>query len=1086
MTSPLSNRVLVPASSSPTAPVPSLARGPTLIQSSNISRMANGGGSYHSGSPQAVLAAFSSRGNGADTKPATSNAADFSPSSPPPLSRLKKRYADESPTKPSSSVSPEPLRPKSLPSSSRAPAGGVVRKGPPPLVAAAKKQHDAGIDVQVKRWKAQFPHVSRPNIVQALTRHGDNDRGVERELEMAEWKAKQAASRLEAEEAAKKAAAAKPAPVNLQSYRYQPTNGVSRSSSGTSVAPTPDSPSRNGKRRKNEKSTIYAKRDKERQRKRDPDEEGGESEAEEASDDSDDGYWSGEEGRRRKKRRSTEEDEVDAEGAAFKAFNEADADAIKGTIACSEDQVNKIISLRPYSSIDDLRSKLNKTRGVSVKLFEQYAEIMEGYVQIDSCLNRCESIANEIASALAVWKGAATASDSTTGTPRTDGLNDVKVDVAKVSELLAKETDLRRRTILSSYIRSQPATLSEGTVLKDYQLLGINWLNLLYKRRIGCILADEMGLGKTIQVIAFLAHLKELKGKGTAGPHMIFVPASTLENWTREFERFAPEVDVETYYGSQAERAELRDNLKRKFRAGKLEVVLASYTQVQSEDDLRFFKKKLEFETCIYDEAHALKNFQTKRYQDLLSIKPKWRLLLTGTPLQNNLQELVVSHPGSSRTHAQSLLMFIHKDIFTDAEQYLRAIFKVQAAGHADMLSQQRVSRARTMLTPFVLRRRKANVLSLPPKIETVESCEMTPVQARLYRETLRRSRKAITELGEDGLEALADVDDDGKAPKGKKAVAKIQSRAGNASNILMDLRKAASHPLLFRRIYNDKRVEQIAKVCMGSPKWCDSNYDYIVEDFQVMSDAEIHSYVTDNEELEKFGLDAEAFLEGGKMKALQSLIVRCKAEGKRILLFSQFTMILDIIQVALSHMECEYIRLDGQTRTDERQGLVDQFNDDTDITVFLLSTKAGGVGINLTAASVVVIFDQDFNPHNDRQAADRAYRIGQERSVEVIKLISKDSIDEDILSIGLTKLQLDDMVGGEGSGAATPGDGGGGDDKTAKEMKKSLLTTLRKKFEDQGDSKAAEDAQAVDEDTVMEEMTATQVKKARGSLAAK
>ncbi|TXT10931.1 hypothetical protein VHUM_01682 [Vanrija humicola] len=1019
------------------------------------------GGSVQNGSPQGVLAAFSSRANNADTKPAVSAAADFSPSSPQPLSRLKKRYADESPTKPSSSVSPEPLRPKSLPSSSRAPAGGVVRKGPPPLVAAARKQHDAGIDDQVKRWKTQFPHVSRSTIVQALSRHGDNDRGVERELESAEWKAKLAADRLEAEEAAKKEAAAK-----LQSYRHQPStsSGASRSSS-TSAPLTPDSPSRQGKRRKNEKSTIYAKRDKERSRKRDPDEEGGESEAEEVSDDSEDGYWSGDDGRRRKKRRSTEEDEVDAEGAAFKAFNEADAEAIKGTIACNEDQVNKIIAMRPYESIDQLRSKLNKTRGVSVKLFEQYAEIMEGYVQIDSCLNKCESIANDIGSALAVWKGAATASDSTTGTPRTDGLNDVKVDVAKVSELLAKETDLRRRTILSSYIRSQPSTLSDGTVLKDYQLLGINWLNLLYKRKIGCILADEMGLGKTIQVIAFIAHLKEIKRNGgTAGPHMIFVPASTLENWTREFERFAPDVDVETYYGSQNERAELRENLKRKFRAGKLEVVLASYTQVQAEDDLRFFRKKIEFETCIYDEAHALKNFGTKRYQDLLSIKPRWRLLLTGTPLQNNLQELV------------SLLMFIHKDIFTDAEQYLRAIFKVQASDHADLLSQQRVSRARTMLTPFVLRRRKANVLTLPPKIETVESCEMTPVQARLYRETLRRSRKMFTELGEDGLEALADADEDGKAPKGKKAAAKIQSRAGNSSNILMDLRKAASHPLLFRRLYNEKRVEQIAKACLSSPQWCDSNYDYVVEDLEVMSDAEIHAFVSEHEELQKFALDAEAFLEGGKMKALQQLITRCKAEGKRILLFSQFTMILDILQVALRHMEVEYIRLDGQTRTDERQGLVDQFNDDTDITVFLLSTKAGGVGINLTAASVVVIFDQDFNPHNDRQAADRAYRIGQERSVEVIKLISKDSIDEDILSIGMTKLQLDDMV-------ATPG--GAGDDKTAKEMKKSLLTTLRKKFEDQGDSKAAEDAQAVDEDTVMEEMTATQVKKARGSLAA-
>lgn len=169
-----------------------------------------------------------------------------------------------------------------------------------------------------------------------------------------------------------------------------------------------------------------------------------------------------------------------------------------------------------------------------------------------------------------------------------------------------------------------------------------------------------VGLGKTIQVIAFIAALKE---RGIAGPHLIFVPASTLENWTREFRRFAPNIDVQTYYGSQAERAGLRSDLKAQFRRGELEVVLASYTQMTSADDLSFFRKKIDFEvrsttvnylchshcspvgifqTCVYDEGHRLKSCTTKAYTDLLSIKPKWRLLLTGTPLQNNLQELVV------------------------------------------------------------------------------------------------------------------------------------------------------------------------------------------------------------------------------------------------------------------------------------------------------------------------------------------------------------------------------------------------------------------------------------------------------------
>lgn len=163
------------------------------------------------------------------------------------------------------------------------------------------------------------------------------------------------------------------------------------------------------------------------------------------------------------------------------------------TIACSVDQANKIIALRPYESADDVHTKLSKARGVSYKLFEQYEEIMEGYVQIDACLNKCARIAREVSETLTVWRGAGMTNDSVVGTPRSDGLNDVKVDVKMVTELLKKETNLVKKDILSKYIQVQPASLKEGTVLKDYQLLGINWLNLLFSKKIGCILADEMG-----------------------------------------------------------------------------------------------------------------------------------------------------------------------------------------------------------------------------------------------------------------------------------------------------------------------------------------------------------------------------------------------------------------------------------------------------------------------------------------------------------------------------------------------------------------------------------------------------------------
>ncbi|WVR03919.1 hypothetical protein IAU60_000918 [Kwoniella sp. DSM 27419] len=981
-----------------------------------------------------------------------------SPSSPKPLSRLKARYADpdeESPTRPTT-MNGSPSSPLSATSTSRQPT----------LVHAAKAQHDEEgdrISQMAGRLSNQFRNVPRPAIVALLRKFSDNpDRAINQIHAMNDRATGSSPlpspSVLPTPPRFEQFLPGKARPLGTGQTRPTMVTQPHQSTSAPVQRPTmPVKP------KKNEKSSIYANRAG-NGKKRDPDES---SSGAEVSEGESEGEWSGDEGRRKKRRKG---EEVDAEGAALKAFNDVDADMLTGTIACSAEQAAIIIRLRPYEDVDEVRTKLTKARGVSFKLFEQYTEIMEGYVQIDACLNRCEAIALDVGNTLAVWRGASMAQESVVGTPRSDGLNDVKVDVAKVSELLRSETDMKKKKILGSYIQSQPSTLSKGTILKDYQLLGVNWLNLLFSKKIGCILADEMGLGKTIQVISFIAHLKE---KGNKGPHMIFVPASTLENWTREFERFAPSVDVQTYYGSQAERAGLRDDLKRMFRAGRLEVVLASYTQVVSQDDLGFFRKKIDFETCIYDEGHKLKSCTTKAYTDLLSIKPKWRLLLTGTPLQNNLQELV------------SLLMFIHKDTFADAEPYLRAIFKSQ--GSANLLSQQRTSRARTMLTPFVLRRRKAVVLSLPPKIETVEHCEMTKVQAKLYNETMQRSKKVLQELTDEALDAAA-VDEEAAnqkattAKKGAKPKAKKGQivPASSSSNILMDLRKAASHPLLFRRLYTDAKIKQLAKECLNTPTYCDSRLDYVIEDLEYMSDYEISNFCSSSieDELRKYALDPKVFLEGGKILALQKHIERCKAEGKRILLFSQFVMILDILEKALDHLGVRYTRLDGQTKTDERQGLVDEFNDDPDITIFLLSTKAGGVGINLTAASVVVIYDQDFNPHNDRQAADRAYRIGQEKEVEVIKLITKGSIDEDMLAIGMTKLQLDDAVGGEEI-TLDGQDGSGQDDKTAKETRKSLLTQLRSKFVENKD---------VALDPVKEEdevkPTPGSVKKARGKAA--
>ena len=208
------------------------------------------------------------------------------------------------------------------------------------------------------------------------------------------------------------------------------------------------------------------------------------------------------------------------------------------------------------------------------------------------------------------------------------------------------------------YLEQQPPNLAPGIILKDYQLIGISWLNLLYSKDTSCILADEMGLGKTGQVPASLAHLQN-KGR-RRGPHLIVAPSSVLENWSREFAHFCPSLRIETYYGSQAERRDLRIDLKSR---DDYDVLLTTYDMATGSHDDHSFLRKRGFDVCVFDEGHMLKNRRSQKYAKLLKISANWRLLLTGTPLQNNLQELV------------SLLNFILPDYFTDAEAALAAIF---------------------------------------------------------------------------------------------------------------------------------------------------------------------------------------------------------------------------------------------------------------------------------------------------------------------------------------------------------------------------------------------------------------------------
>ncbi|KAK2463239.1 hypothetical protein APHAL10511_004894 [Amanita phalloides] len=722
---------------------------------------------------------------------------------------------------------------------------------------------------------------------------------------------------------------------------------------------------------------------------------------------------------------------------ALDYLNTSESEALQELTGCSPEQANTIINLRPFHSIDILNTKLGQGKkkagpaGISPRLFEECTAILQGYGAVDDILEDCERIGVSLRAAIASW---AVVSANDKGKAKQDVVQDE--DGALSLRVLSSSRDQRPKDFLTS----QPSLMSDSIQLKDYQLLGVNWLNLLYCRNLSCILADEMGLGKTIQVISFFAQLKE---RGNNGPHLVVVPSSTLENWCREFARFAPSISIQTYYAGKEDRPLLRQTLldtqqcNSKLGNG-WEVLITTYNLAQGDERDRKFFRRINWDCCVYDEGHVLKNFQSQRYQSLLRCGSNWRLLLTGTPLQNNLQELV------------SLMNFILPNRFADSLDSLRAIFKVKGDSKVTMLSQERISRAKKMMTPFVLRRRKDQVLSdLPNKAERIEWCEMTSLQKSIYTDALHRSRKTVIEVDKQMTDAEENNQTNGHAKNSKKkpktgVKEKNKVYLENSTNVLMDLRKAASHPMLFRARFTDDILSSITKQLLKEPdfKKRGAVFDLVKEDMTVMTDSELQVFCATYKSTRKFLLDEDCYLHAGKVKILLELLARYINEGRKILVFSQFTQILDILQAVLKYKQIQYLVLTGSTPVDVRQTLVDEFTEDHSIPVFLLSTKAGGMGINLTAASVVIMFDQDFNPHNDRQAQDRAYRIGQKRDVDVVKLISKGTIEEDMLRLGQTKLALDEAVAGDTD------DRGG--DAPEREMKTSLLHALRQQLEKQ------------------------------------
>uniref|UniRef100_A0AAR2K130 Chromodomain-helicase-DNA-binding protein 1-like n=1 Tax=Pygocentrus nattereri TaxID=42514 RepID=A0AAR2K130_PYGNA len=435
-----------------------------------------------------------------------------------------------------------------------------------------------------------------------------------------------------------------------------------------------------------------------------------------------------------------------------------------------------------------------------------------------------------------------------------------------------------------------------GIHLRPYQLHGVQWLCGCLKHLEGCILGDEMGLGKTCQTISLLVYAQGCLGM--KGPFLVLCPLSVLENWRQELERFCPSLSVVCYTGDKERRVELQ----REMMGNKdFHVLLTTYEMcLKDASDLRRWK----WDILVVDEAHRLKNQESLLHQTLSEFSVGFRVLLTGTPIQNKLQEVY------------SLLSFIQPSLFPcDAtEEFVSTYSKISLHEHT----------LQFRITKFWC---------------DINYIRYTP----LY---YIHAFKCIF------------ISDAFGSDQGNKT---------RLLNILVQLRKCVNHPYLF-----------------------------------------------DGVEPEPFEMGEHLVEASGKLSLLDTMLAYLLVGGHRVLLFSQMTRMLDILQDYLEYRGYSYERLDGSVRGEERNLAIKNFST-KDVFIFLLSTRAGGVGMNLTAADTVIFVDSDFNPQNDLQAAARAHRIGQTRAVKVIRLLGRDTVEEIIYSRAVSKLRLTSTVIEEG-----------------------------------------------------------------------
>ncbi|KAE8590903.1 hypothetical protein XENTR_v10018247 [Xenopus tropicalis] len=532
-----------------------------------------------------------------------------------------------------------------------------------------------------------------------------------------------------------------------------------------------------------------------------------------------------------------------------------------------------------------------------------------------------------------------------------------------------------------------------GGVMRWYQIEGMEWLRMLWENGINGILADEMGLGKTVQCIATISMMVE---RGVPGPFFVCGPLSTLPNWVSEFKRFSPEVPVLLYHGNAQERRRLARKINK--REGSLQIYPVVITSFEIAMRDRQILQHSPWKYMILDEGHRIKNMNCRLIQELKQFRSDNKLLLTGTPLQNNLAEL------------WSLLNFLLPDVFDDLRSF-ESWFDITGISQnaEDIVANEREQNILHMLhqilTPFLLRRLKCDVtLEVPPKREVVVYAPLTKKQETFYTAIVNKTIEKMLGQEKEHVKIIS-----------SPAVGRAKRRSRKAVNY-SELDKDTPNDLekLINQLLKQQEVEKerpsakadlpldsevnlkMRNIMMLLRKCC--NHPYLIE------------YPLDPL-TQDFKIDEELVNSSGKFLLLDRLLPEMKKRGHKVLIFSQMTMMLDILMDYCYYKKFNFCRLDGSMSYSDREENMRKFNTEPDVFIFLVSTRAGGLGINLTAADTVIIYDSDWNPQADLQAQDRCHRIGQTRPVVVYRLVTANTIDQKIVERAAAKRKLEKLV---------------------------------------------------------------------------